>query len=168
MKNQTSKIELSSKGGGTNYNVALKSLADEIKQVGDGSSPSKPLVYVFLISDGVEDSAKWGGNSWVWDWSTTAPYGPDWGVRPLQASMCKPFKDRGITMSVLYTTYVTFNPITESREQNLNTNVIPKLPSALQGCASEGNFVQADQPSEIEAAIQRMFINATAPLRITQ
>ena len=83
--------------------------------------------------------------------------------------MCKPLKDRGITMSVLYTTYVTFNPITESREQNLNQNIIPKLPSSLLGCASgESNFIQADQPSEIEAAIQHMFINATSPLRITQ
>ena len=110
-----------------------------------------------------------GGSDWQWDWSTTAPYGPDWGVRPLQASMCRPLKDCGITVSVLYTTYVTFNPITETREGNLNANIVPKIPSALQGCASDGtnNFLQADDPVKIEATIQLMFSNATTRLRIT-
>jgi hypothetical protein len=162
-------VALSSDGGGTNFHVALKGIADEMKEVGDGSSPSKPRVYVFLITDGVEDSAKWSGSDWVWDWSTTAPYGPDWGVRPLDPAMCATLKDRGATVSVLHTTYVTFNPITEDRERNLNTNILPKLPSALQACSSgRGNFLQADQPSEIESAIQTMFSAAIAPLRLSQ
>lgn len=173
-------ITLANSGGGTDFYNAMKQLNADITRVGNGSSSGSPKTFVFIITDGVEDGAmsyptafdkngKPKSYGWQWDPDNPMPKGGDWGVRPPPKSYCNQFKDRGINVFALYTTYVTFNPITEARESNINKNVIPKIPQALMECSSGiGNFFQADKPEEINTAIQAMFNRATAPLRLAK
>jgi hypothetical protein len=179
IKTKAQAITLSSSGGGTDFYNAMAKLNTDITRVGDGSGSSQPRVFVFIITDGVEDGAeayKTGGGSWSWKWDPDNPMPKvaDWGVRPVPKSYCQAFKSRGITVSALYTTYVTFDPAISDpwdtgRENNLNNNVIPNIPNALRDCSSgTGNFFQADKPEDIDNAIQLMFSNATAPLRLAR
>ena len=174
IKTKAQAITLASSGGGTDFYNAMTKLNTDITRVGDGSGSSQPRVFVFIITDGVEDGAQGNGGGWIWDPDNPMPKTADWGVRPVPKSYCQAFKNRGITVSTLYTTYVTFDPAISdpwdsSRENNLNNNVIPNIPNALRDCSSgTGNFFQADKPEEINTAIQAMFNRATAPLRLAK
>jgi hypothetical protein len=152
----------------------MAKLNTDITRVGDGSGSSEPRAFVFIISDGVEDGAQGTGGGWYWDPDNPMPKTAHWGVRPLPKSYCQAFKSRGITVSALYTTYVSFDPLISdpwdaARENYLNASVIPNIPNALRDCSSgTGNFFQADRPEDIDNAIQLMFSNATAPLRLAR
>lgn len=184
IKTKAEAITLATSGGGTDFYNAMTKLNTDITRVGDGSGSSQPRVFVFVITDGVEDGAEGyqtGVNhhnnptfGWRWDTDNPMPKTAHWGVRPLPNSYCQAFKNRGITVSALYTTYVTFDPAISdpwdsARENTLNNNVIPQIPNALRDCSSgTGNFFQADRPEDIDSAIQLMFSNATAPLRLAR
>jgi Flp pilus assembly protein TadG len=174
IKTKAQSITLANWGGGTDFYNAMAKLNTDITRVGDGSGSSEPRAFVFIISDGVEDGAQGTGGGWYWDPDNPMPKTAHWGVRPLPKSYCQAFKSRGITVSALYTTYVTFDPLISdpwdaARENYLNASVIPNIPNALRDCSSgTGNFFQADRPEDIDNAIQLMFSNATAPLRLAR
>jgi hypothetical protein len=178
IKTKAETITLATSGGGTDFYNAMAKLNTDITRVGDGSGSSQPRVFVFIITDGVEDGADgyWTGSGWGWRWDpdNPMPKKAHFGVRPLPKSYCQAFKNRGITVSALYTTYVTFDPAISdpwdsARETTLNNDVIPNIPNALRDCSSgTGNFFQADKPEDIDSAIQLMFSNATAPLRLAR
>jgi len=131
-----------------------------IKNVGDGSSPTNTKPFVFLVTDGAQDNQTCcgfsGSNS-----ATVMPTGA--------ASYCKPLKDRGITIAVLYIPYEPIqNPTTVFNNEDGVANAnIPNIPPSLKDCASSGFFFEADTPADITKALSKMFNQALSVAHIT-
>lgn len=134
---------------------------------GTGRSPIKPLEIAFLVSDGVEDGAFTG-------WQSVNPptgSGPK-GSYPnatgaISSDACNSLKQKGVTVAVVYTTYVPF-PGTW-RYDNLVQPFAHKISSSLESCASPGYFFTASEPGDIQNGMQALFekaLNASL-LRLT-
>ena len=145
--------------GGTHFENALPSMNTLISSVGDGSGPSKALPYVFLITDGAQDSqTQWNGS---WSGSNHATV--------IDSSLCTTLKDRGITIAVLYIPYETIqNPTSFANGEDFAVNaIIPDIPSNLQACASPGFFFAADTPTDITNALLKMFQQVVSTAHIS-
>jgi len=146
--------------GGTHFENAFPSMNNLIKNVGDGSSPTNTKPFVFLVTDGAQDNQTCcgfsGSNS-----ATVMPTGA--------ASYCKPLKDRGITIAVLYIPYEPIqNPTTVFNNEDGVANAnIPNIPPSLKDCASSGFFFEADTPADITTALSKMFNQALSVAHIT-
>jgi Flp pilus assembly protein TadG len=146
--------------GGTHFENAFPSMNTLIKTVGDGSSSTKTKPFVFLVTDGAQNYQTCcgfsGSNS-----ATVMPTGA--------SSYCKPLKDRGIIISVLYIPYQKIqNPTTIfNNEDNVANANIPNIPPSLQDCASPNFFFTANSPADITTALTEMFNQALITAHIT-
>lgn len=149
--------------GGTHIDNALSSVNGLILSVGDGSTSSKTLPYVFLVTDGAQDPQTKGVPNGGWAGSNHATV-----IDP--SSVCSPLKSRGIIVSVLYIPYQPINPVNASfandEDDAANSN-IANIPASLQGCASPGFFYTASTPADITTALNAMFNHAIVTAHIT-
>ncbi|MBR0991420.1 pilus assembly protein [Bradyrhizobium japonicum] len=150
--------------GGTHIDTALSSVNSLISSVGDGSTSSNTQPYVFLVTDGAQDPQVKGVPNGGWSGSNHATV-----INP--TTSCKPLKDRGIIVSVLYIPYQPIDPVNTSfandEDDYANWN-IPLIPASLQGCASPGFFYTANTPADITAALNAMFNHALITAHITK
>jgi Flp pilus assembly protein TadG len=148
--------------GGTHFENAFPSMNTTITNVGDGASSSNTQPFVFLVTDGAQNAqTQWNG-SWAGNnGATVMPKGA--------SSYCKPLKDRGITVAVLYIPYQTIqNPTTVfNNEDNVANANIPNIPPSLQDCASPNFFFTANTPADITTALNAMFNKALVAAHIT-
>ncbi len=84
-------------------------------------------------------------------------------------SWCKPLRDRGIIISVLYIPYQTIqNPTTIfNNEDNVANANIANIPASLKDCASVNFFFTANTPADITTALAAMFNQALQVAHIT-
>ena len=157
--------------GGTHIDEALNSVNGLISSgtgtVGDGSTPTTPQPYVFLVTDGAQDTQIQASHNGNWHGSNraTCPERPRQPYPTLHT-----LKDRGIIVSVLYIPYETISPVNTSFAGNEDTyanNNIPNIPPSLQACASPGFFYTANSPADITAALNAMFNHALQTAHIT-
>ena len=136
-----------------------------ISSVGTGASSSSTLPYVFLVTDGVDNS------------QTNAPFT---GSNPqmFDTSLCTTLKNRGITIAVLYIPYETIqNPTTFAGSEDIYVNaLIPPesndVPNTLQACASTASdgtllYYTANTPTDIDNTLRQMFDKATSTAHIS-
>ncbi|KQO68798.1 hypothetical protein ASG63_11650 [Methylobacterium sp. Leaf94] len=147
--------------GGTHYENVFPIINNKITSVGDGLSAKRALPFVFVITDGM-DNNQYYYNSTGWTGSQ---------ARLLDPSLCKPLKDRGITISILYIPYIPISPANHPDQVVTNENLlvntlIPGVPATLQNCASSGYFRTANSASEIQEALNAMFDQATRKARL--
>jgi Flp pilus assembly protein TadG len=150
--------------GGTNQDAALHAMNSYITSVGSGGASNNTLPYVFIVTDGAVTpqtkgvpNGSWGGSNH----DTTIPT-PD--------SNCTAMKNRGITISILYIPFQPINPVNASfagDEDDAANNNIPNIPPSLQSCASSGFFYTANTPSDITAALVKMFKQAVSQTHLT-
>jgi hypothetical protein len=78
------------------------------------------------------------------------------------SSYCKPLKDRGIVISVLYIPYEQIqNPTAVfNNEDGIANANIPNIEPSLQDCASPGCYFKASTPADITTALTAMFNQA--------
>jgi Flp pilus assembly protein TadG len=146
--------------GGTHFENAFPSINNLITSVGTGGNSSNALPYVFVITDGVEN---------------TQTYPPFDGSNPeaLDSTLCTPLKNRGITIAILYIPYQPIqNPTTFAGNEDGKVNaIIPPssndVPNSLQSCASPNFFYTANTPADINAALVTMFEQAVSTAHIT-
>jgi hypothetical protein len=128
--------------GGTHIDNALNSINKQILSVGDGSSATNTLPYVFLVTDGAQDNqykdvpnGSWHGSNWATVLNDPANTYPN---------ICQTLKNRNVIVSVLYIPYQTISPVNTSfandEDDHANWN-IPNIAnttntSGLQACAS--------------------------------
>lgn len=158
--------------GGTHIDTSLATLnSTYIKSVGNGSTSTNTLPYVFLVTDGAQDpqtkalnqAGGWAGSNHA----TTIASG--------SSSPCKPLRDRGIIVSVLYIPYQKISPVNSSfanDEDDAANNNIPNIPPSLQSCASPPDaggsyFYTATSPTEIQNSLNAMFNHALVTAHIT-
>jgi Flp pilus assembly protein TadG len=146
--------------GGTHFENAFPSMNTLIATVGDGSAPTNTKPFVFLVTDGTQNFQTCcgfsGSNS-----ATVMPMGA--------SSYCKPLKDRGIIISVLYIPYQPIqNPTTIfNNEDNVANANIANIPPSLKDCASPNFFFTANTPADITTALTAMFNQALVTAHIT-
>jgi hypothetical protein len=142
-----------------------------INSVGDGSSSTKTLPYVFLVTDGaVDPQTKALNQSGGWAGSNHATV-----IASGSSSPCAPLKNRGIKVLVLYIPYVPIanpNPSFAGDEDDAANNNITNIPPSLQSCASPTDssgsyYYTANTPSDINKAIVAMFNHALVTAHIT-
>jgi Flp pilus assembly protein TadG len=146
--------------GGTHFDNAFTTMNTIITSVGDGSSQTNTQPFVFLVTDGAQNYQTCcgfsGSNS-----ATVMPSGT--------TSWCKPLRDRGIMISVLYIPYQTIqNPTTIfSNEDGVANANIANIPGSLRDCASPNFFFTANTPADITTALTAMFNQAIQVAHIT-
>ena len=167
--------------GGTHFEVALPQMKTIVSYFGDGSSSSKPKPFIFLITDGMQNSqhfsallsAKYaypgspskflGYLPAAWDGSQPAQIDP---------SNCASLKNAGAVISILYIPYnqivFTNNSGGIAWENNRVNAFSPTLSTPLKACASPGYFYTANSPADITSALGAMFDQALKVARITQ
>jgi len=151
--------------GGTHIDTALNSMNSLITNVGDGSTSSNTMPYVFLVTDGAQDPQIKGVPNGGWSGSNHATV-----IDPVGTNVCSQLTSRGIIVSVLYIPYQVINPVNSSfandEDDYANWN-IPSIPASLQNCASPGYFYTANSPADITAALNAMFNHALVTAHIT-
>jgi len=156
--------------GGTNIAQSIGDVNTLITSVGDGSSSTKTLPYVFLVTDGaVDPQTKQLNTSGGWAGSNHAT------VISSSPSPCAALKTRGIKVMVLYIPYTPIanpNPSFAGDEDDAANNNIPNIPASLQACASATDssgsyFYTATTPAQINQAIVAMFNHALVTAHIT-
>jgi hypothetical protein len=149
--------------GGTHIDRAFSDLNTLITTVGNGSSTSNTQPFVFLVTDGAQDPQVKGVPNGSWSGSNHATV-----IDP--TTVCKPLKDRGIIISVLYIPYQPIqNPNTSfaNNEDGYANSNITNIPASLSGCASPGFFYTANTPADITQALQDMFKHSLVTAHIT-
>jgi Flp pilus assembly protein TadG len=149
--------------GGTHFENAFATMTSTINSVGDGSTWNKTLPYVFLITDGAQDPQTKGLNSGGWSGSNHATV-----LDP--TAQCKPLKDKGVIVAVLYIPYQPIqnpNPNFASNEDGYAIDNIANIPASLQACASPKFFFTANSPADITTALNAMFNQALVTAHIT-
>jgi Flp pilus assembly protein TadG len=128
------------------FDSSLESLSS-----GDGSTAGQSKKYLFIMTDGVADKPYGfaeAAASAMGHW--TAPFSKDW---------CQKFKDRRVTVAVIYATYIPANG--EERYDALVRPFIHSVAPNLSACASPGYYFEATEGDEIRkrtAEIARMMV----------
>jgi Flp pilus assembly protein TadG len=155
--------------GGTGDSTFSTSLTDFYSTVlgpqGTGASPTSPLNYVFLVTDGVQD---------VYGASCTSGH----CVQALNPSLCTNIK-QSATLGVIYTTYNAIynaNNAANGYETNYAALVQPiaaNISPNLQACATPSTqsttyFYEAADGATLIADMQKLFASTMLVARLTQ
>ena len=138
----------------TNFDLAMNTLYSIMPKPGNGTAIAgdTPQEVLFIVSDGVVDEAK--------------------GGRLIQAmgansTLCTQFKNEGIRIAFLYTTYY---PLTTN--SFYNNNVAPfqaKIgPTYAKGCASDGLYYSVSTDGDISSAMTALFQATVKTAHLTQ
>lgn len=155
---------------GTDIAGALTSLNDIMPNPGLGSNAANdtPQEVVFLVTDGVEDkisatcpNASFASNSRC--------------QQPLDTTMCKTIKDRGIKIAVLYTEYLQLIADPNTGIQKTDpwymswidkydqpTSSTGKIAQNLEACASPGFYKSVKSGGDISDALKDLFIKVAS------
>jgi len=165
--------------GDTNFSAQLSSFTSSYFTAatnGTGLSPSSPLNYVLIVTDGVADTTQ--------PCPSGAPYTSYHCMSVFDPAICTSLQGAA-TVGVLYTTYdpIYANPNYPSQGYTASYAdlVAPLVPSTstlspsdyiaskLEACASSSQyFLQADQGTEIISQMQALFANTLQTARLTQ
>jgi len=159
--------------GGTHIDTALTSVNGLISggsgAVGDGSTPTTPQPYVFLVTDGAQDNQYKVVPNGGWFNSNKATT-IDKQNTLATVPQCETLKGRGVIVSVLYIPYQPVSPVVTTfagDEDTAANNNIQYIPASLKKCASPGFFYTANSPTEIAASLNAMFNHALQTAHIT-
>ncbi|PDT12648.1 hypothetical protein CO670_28260 [Rhizobium sp. J15] len=141
----------------TSFDNALTQMNDIITNPGDGSTSTTRQKILFFVSDGVGDSEKPKG--------CTKRLTGKRCQEPIDTSFCKPLKDKGIRIAVLYTTYLPL-----PKNSWYNTWISPfqsQIPTKMQECASPGLYFEVTPTEGIADAMKALFLKVIRAPRIT-
>jgi Flp pilus assembly protein TadG len=149
----------------TSFDTSLTAIGKEILgNGGTGASAADPEKIVYFVTDGMQDSLKPGGTcGGSWEGSKGRCH------EPIDVKYCQALKDRKIKIAVLYTTYIPLDGdgTWDSYIKNVFAN---KIGPSLKQCASPGLFFEVGPDEDMEAAMVKLFVQAssgTSALRLT-
>ena len=165
--------------GGTHFENAFQQLPSAVLHYGDGSSSALSRPFVFLVTDGMQNSQYfWSqkGNTMGYPGSPSSYNGwnsSNWtGSSPnyMDSTKCATLKASGATISVLYIPYTVLTVGSSNQSETIAAdNAIPQIPTALQQCASSSAyFYTANTPADISAALAAMFNQAIQVTHLIQ
>jgi Flp pilus assembly protein TadG len=132
--------------GETSYAKPLPTLATTVGKAGPGSAAS-PRKAVFIVTDGVQDT------------------GVGHATGPINPALCDAFKDNGVQVAVIYTTFLAMptDPDYVSLVKPFEAQIAPKL----QACASPGLYFEATDGPSIMAGMLALFAKVSNVPRLT-
>ncbi len=141
----------------TSFDSAMTQMNTIIDPAGDGTSNTKPEKILFFVSDGVGDSYK----------PSTCTKKTTGGrcQEPIDTSFCKPLKDRGVKIAILYTTYL---PLPSNNWYN--TWIKPfqnEIPTRMAACASPGLYFEVSPTEGIADVMKALFLKVIRAPRLT-
>jgi len=141
----------------TSFDNALTQMKTIIGDQGDGNTQTQPQKILFFVSDGVGDSNK----------PSTCTKATTGGrcQEPIDTSFCKPLKDKGIKIAVLYTTYLPL-----PKNSWYNSWIKPfqsQIPTKMAECASPGLYFEVTPTDGIAQAMNALFLKVIRMPRIT-
>jgi Flp pilus assembly protein TadG len=164
--------------GGTHFENALNTMNTTVipNPVGTGTATG-PLPFLFIVTDGSQDyQTQWAGSWSSQNYHSTGavPFANSATVIPpnsiTSTDYCTTMKNRGVTIAVLYIPYQTIqnpNANFSSNEDGYANSNIPKIPPALQACASTNFFYTANTPTDIQNALIAMFQQAVSTAHVS-
>lgn len=181
---------------GTAFDTSLTAMASLAGASGDGKTATTPKKFVMMVTDGVQSKRAWVTRTSSSSSSCTKWYGSlcigypmstvALNVAPLNPDWCNYVKNKGITMSVLYTTYLPipldwgYNgtlgatmPSTWSGTVKTGTSSTTTrqayLPIALEQCASASSlYMEAASSSDITSSMTTLFQKYENLIRLVQ
>lgn len=128
----------------------------------DGTTQARARKFFFIVTDGVTDV------------EGSCTYGHC--TSPMNPTTCDAYKQKGITVGVVYTTYLPTkadptnpnNPALRDEYIKLIQPIAPRIAPALQACASPGYYFEASDGPAIHAAMQKLFAQASKTPTITR
>jgi Flp pilus assembly protein TadG len=141
----------------TSFDSALTQLNTTITAPGDGSGPAARQKVLFFVTDGVGDSLKPSG--------CTETLTGNRCQEPIDLTNCKPLKDRGVKIAILYTTYL---PLPDNAWYN--TWIKPfqsQIGTRLQSCATPGYYFEVSPTQGISDAMNALFLKVLQTPRLT-
>lgn len=175
-KTEAKNIKLTSGNGLTDLQTPLHKINKLIKNVGNGADAENPLVYVVLMTDGLEhfeDPSTSGSN--LPALSATSEPDPTMGgtvIQTIKQKQCKTLRNRGVNVIVMNVEYgfpdliwdwpvknwqdIGYKP--DLDQLKLVNKLLPDIPSKLRKCASDpGNYFQVEEESEMNIAFDTIF-----------
>ena len=168
--------------GGTHFETTIPTMQATISSYGNGSKSLTSRPFVFLITDGMQNSQYFytvsnnintfpGSPSSFKNYSNAnwSPGGSSPAAMANPSTPCTALKNTGATISVLYIPYQNLTIGNQDvNETQAADNAIPNVPSALYDCASSGYFYTANTPADINSALQNMFNQAVQASHLSQ
>jgi Flp pilus assembly protein TadG len=141
---------------GTQIGDAVNWLSQNVVTASSGNgTKNSPYEFVFLVTDGAEDHAF---NYVAGSYDTLiSPYGSWNGTNygsVMQSGACTGLKNKGVTVAVVYTNYDNVGGL---QYTDMVAPFVGNIAGALQSCASTNFFLQADNGSSINTAMQQLF-----------
>ena len=158
------KIDLGpNNGGGTGDSYLGEPLTDLLARIptsGDGTSQAASRAFVIIVTDGLRDVAGSCTSG-----HCTAAFDP---------AVCQSYKNKKITVGVIYTTYLPIladptngSTALEGNYQSLVQPYVSQIAPNLQACSSPGWYAEASDGPSIDAALAKMFNQTTLQPQIT-
>ena len=164
--------------GGTHFETIFSATQNTVLHFGNGATSSTSKPFVFLITDGMQNSQYYDttkssvryypGNPSTFSGYSAAGFT---GSSPtaMDYTQCTALKNAGATISVLYIPYQNLTVGSTDQAETIAANTaIANLPTALTKCATTGYFYTANTPTDINNALQNMFNQAVAASHLTQ
>lgn len=144
----------------TDFERAIAKMNTTIPDSGNGLTPDKPIRFLFLVTDGVEDT---GGS--VTNQSAGFQYQSDRFIGPLSPSTCTALKNRNVKIGIIYTQYL---PLYDNDFYNRYVKPYEsKIGPALQACASDNMYFPVASGGDITAAMLKLFSTTLASVRLS-
>jgi Flp pilus assembly protein TadG len=153
----------------TDFPDVLTDMKNEIPKPGDGSTSTKPLKYLFLVSDGVGDRVNGSPGCSRPITNGSDPQTGTTYVRcqePLDPSLCQAIKQNGTKIAVLYTTYLPLP--TNGWYNSWISPFAGQIATNMQSCASPGLYFEVGPNQGISEAMTALFQKAVAQARLTR
>ncbi len=141
--------------GYNNLDSGTSDAMDQMNKVittpGRGINGQTPQGVLFIVTDGMRNE--------------NVPEHPEVEI---DTSKCDMIKSRGVRIAVLYTEYLKETLDNFPWGQARIAPYLYKVEPALQRCASEGLYTKVKTDDDISAAMDKLFQNALATVRITR
>lgn len=144
----------------TDFERAIAVMNTTIPASGTGITASSPIRFLFLVTDGVEDT---GGS--VTNQSAGFQIQSDRFIGPFSPSTCNALKSKNVRIGIIYTQYL---PIYDNDFYNRYVRPYEgQIGPALRSCASDGLYFPVASGGDITAAMLKLFSTAVASVRIS-
>ncbi|MEE7491981.1 TadE/TadG family type IV pilus assembly protein [Methylobacterium oryzae] len=144
----------------TDFERAIARMNATIPDSGNGLTSDKPIRFLFLVTDGVEDT---GGT--VTNQSAGFQYQSNRFIGPLSPSTCTALKNRNIKIGIIYTQYLPLydNSFYNSYVKPYEAQIGP----SLKACASDGLYFPVASGGDITDAMLKLFATTLASVRLS-
>ena len=144
----------------TDFERAISKMNTVIPASGSGITAASPIRFLFVVTDGVEDT---GGS--ITNQGSGFQINGSRFIGPLSPTTCNTLKNNNVRIGIVYTQYLPLytNDFYNSYVKPYETKIGPML----KACASDGLYFPVSSGGDITSAMLQLFSTAVASVRIS-